>query len=271
VRKARSALFLAAAAVAASPAFAQLRIVTSNASNAADLMDQSTARTPWITTILSSIGSTVSDDPTLAGNTGIAKPIDILCLQESTSPSVTAESYRTLLNSIYSTTHYQRGGLSGGSTGGGTQTVVYNDLAVTLISETTVGVSSTSGQPRQTLRYQFRPVGYDSSADIYIYDGHYKAGDDSTSEGRRLTETTAIRTNADALGSGKNIIYLGDMNVYRNTDTAYVHLLAAGNGQAIDPINKQGNWNNDSSFKNVHTQSPYNSTTASSLGTGSVS
>jgi hypothetical protein len=37
-----------------------------------------------------------------------------------------------------------------------------------LISEEAIGVTSNSGQVRQTLRYNFRPIGYDASADFSI-------------------------------------------------------------------------------------------------------
>ena len=46
-----------------------------------------------MTNILTAIGSSVSDDPTTAGNTGIIKPIDILCLQESDGWATTGQSY----------------------------------------------------------------------------------------------------------------------------------------------------------------------------------
>src|SRR5205823_2993810 len=77
-----------------------------------------------------------------------------------------------------------------------------------------------------------------------------------------------IRTNSDALGANTPIVYLGDFNTYGSTDNAYTHLLAAGNGQALDPISKPGSWTNSGSFSNIHTQSPYNSATAASEGSG---
>ena len=234
---------------------AQLRVVSLNSSNSS-----SASATPraGMQTILNSIGTTVSDDPTLAGNTGIAKPLDVLLLQEYNAPGTTGAGYANLLNSMYGTTSFAYGTLAGSSTGTGTQGIVYNSSTVQLVTQATVGTSSTSGQPRQTLRYQLRPVGYDSAADVYVYDSHFKAGSDSTSANRRNIEATAIRTDAAAnLPAGANIIYAGDFNTYSGNEAMLATLMApGGNGQAFDPINKM-NWTSSSTWRNVHTQSPY--------------
>jgi len=77
----------------------------------------------------------------------------------------------------------------------------------------------------------------------------------------RLAVTSKPRRfapNADALpGTGQNIIYLGDFNMYYAAEPAYQTLLSAGDGQAFDPINQSGTWTAHSSFKRVHTQSPF--------------
>src|SRR5262245_60245564 len=116
----KHALVLASAGVAlsiTSSALAQLRIVSVNASNATDLGDQSTPRTPWMTTILNAINTTVSDDPTLGGNTGIIKPIDILLLQEITSPGTTSLGYANLMDTLYPGANYTHSTVGGVSTG----------------------------------------------------------------------------------------------------------------------------------------------------------
>ena len=267
----KHALVLASAGVAlsiTSSALAQLRIVSVNASNATDLGDVATPRNPWMTTILTAINTTVSDDPIMGGNTGIIKPIDILCLQETTGPSSTSLPYANLMDTLYPGANYTHSTVGGASTGGGSQGLIYNANALTLVGTVAIGTASTTGQPRQALRYQLRPIGYSSAADIYIYNSHYKAGDTTDDEDRRLVEAQAIRANADALGPNANIIYLGDFNFYRNTDPAYQFLTASGNGKAFDPINQVGNWNNNSGFKAVHTQSPFNSATATAEGSG---
>jgi hypothetical protein len=182
LKKRLAALSLAVWATG-TPVMAQLRIVTMNSANS----DPSTAtpRDPWMQTILTAIGSSVSDDPNMAGNTGIAKPIDILALQEANNATTTSAGFAALLNSIYPGSHYQYATTTGASTGSGTQGLVYNADTVQLLTiggadAVKVGTASTSGQPRQALRFRLRPVGYTSSADFYIYNSHYKADTGTT-------------------------------------------------------------------------------------------
>ena len=62
----------AALCAASAPVLAQLRVVTLNGANTANTSLASLGpRNPWMSNILSAIGSTVSDDPYLTGNTGI--------------------------------------------------------------------------------------------------------------------------------------------------------------------------------------------------------
>jgi endonuclease/exonuclease/phosphatase family metal-dependent hydrolase len=267
--RARAAAILFAAVSAAAPcAFGQLRVVTLNGANTLNTGGTTAPRTPWMNTILSAIGSSVSDDPYLTGNSGITRPIDVLALQEVNSAATTVAGYASLMNTLYPGANYQYATLNGNYTDPqpSTQGLVYNANAVTLVSQSTVGVASSSGQPRQTLKYQLRPIGYDAAADIYIYNSHYKSGASDTA--RRNTEAQAIRGNADAMPIGRNIIYLGDFNVYDSNEPMYNTLIGSGSGQAFDPINKPGTWNNNSTFRRAHTQSPFSSSTANSLNTG---
>lgn len=201
-----------------------------------------------LSTVLQAIGSEV-----VAGS---ARPIDLLFLQEVVASSTTAVA--TLMNNTYSTVAYATGALVGASTGAGTQGVVYNSQTVTLVGEALVGTANTSGQPRQTVRHQFRPIGTSGTSDFYVYNGHWKSANDSASEARRLVEAQAIRADADALGQGAHILYVGDFNTYTSSDDGFQALLSAGNGQAFDPLNRLGNWSNTSSFRGVFTQAPAN-------------
>src|SRR5262249_30647674 len=91
---------------------------------------------------------------------------------------------------------------------------------------------------------------------------------DSASEARRLVEATAIRADADALGQGANIIYAGDFNIYRSSDSSFQKLLSAGNGQAFDPVNRIGSWHENDTFRDVFTQAPANSPPGGLTGGG---
>jgi secreted trypsin-like serine protease/endonuclease/exonuclease/phosphatase family metal-dependent hydrolase len=187
---------------------------------------------------------------------GLSRPVDLFALQEVLSQATTSAIVAASLNNTYSTTAYAFGVLNGATTGAGTQGVVYNSQTLQLLDEATIGTASASGAPRQTLRYKFRPVGTFGESDFYVYNSHLKAANDTDSEGRRLIEAQAIRNDADALGQGAHVIYVGDFNLYRSTESAYVEFLSSGNGQAFDPVNRPGNWSGNSSFRDIFTQAP---------------
>lgn len=187
---------------------------------------------------------------------GASRPIDVLAIQEVESQATTTQYIVNLLNAIYGAGAYARGFANGATTGSGTQGLIYNTGTIQLLGEKAVGTSSTSGQPRQAMRYHLRPILVGSAGDFYLYNSHYKADDDSTSEQRRLDEAEAIRADADALGPSVNILYAGDFNMYTSNEEAYQELLSTGNGQAFDPINRPGNWHDNPSFIDVFTQAP---------------
>jgi endonuclease/exonuclease/phosphatase family metal-dependent hydrolase len=240
----------------AGSAHAQLRMVTYNTRGAPGTgMD----------IVLKSIGEEQRN--------GIAKPIDVLMLQETSRASglPDTQGFVNLLNSMYAGQTYNGEPITyarGNATGNvsfsddTSQSLVYRVQTVQLISETAFGAVSGSGIPRQPLRYQLRPVGYDSTADFYVYNSHYKASQDAAAPGtnanRRNIEAIAVRNNSNALGEGAHVIYAGDFNFYDYDaeEPAWGTLTAAGAGQAFDPINRVGTWHENASFADVHTQSP---------------
>jgi hypothetical protein len=233
----------------------QLRIVTYNISS----NSIGSPYTPRAGTdiILKSIGE--------EQKSGIAKPIDVLLVQEQNrlAGMPDTQAIVNLLNTTYAGqgVTYARGNVIG--SGDTTQGIIYRTQTVDLMGELAFGTTTgTNPQPRQTLRYQLKPHGYDDSATFYAYDSHYKASDiadDPNNPLKRNTEAIAIRANSDALGDGIHAIYAGDHNFYSSTqatEPAVQTLIAAGPGQANDPLNRIGVWHNSSTFKDIDTQSP---------------
>ncbi len=237
--------------------YGQLRIVTYNTLTGQATGGTQTARLPYSSTILEAIG--------LEAESGIAKPIDVLILQEQFSMEISTQSFVDVLNDLYdpiNRTMYARsqvnGAVSSFNGGGGRPGLVYNTQSVQLLSELAFGTVGTGDlQPRSSLRYKLRPVGYDASADFYVYNDHYRS-DNATS---RLIEATSVRDNSDALGEGTHAIYAGDFNITSSNIGMYQELISSGNGQAFDPINTPGVWSNNqfisgNDIRHVHTQSP---------------
>jgi len=145
----------------------------------------------------------------------------------------------------------------------------YRTSKITFLRTATIaiGSSSTSNQPRNTYRYDFRPIGYASpAASIGVYSVHLKAQGGTNSAGRRLIEAQRIRTNAEGtdtngagtrLPAGYQFMVAGDLNITTSSAPEYQEFVASQSndmGRVFDPIKTPGNWNNNGTFRVVHTQ-----------------
>jgi len=244
--------------------FAQLRMITYNTANGTfPFFPPDTIQDPNPRTGMDNVLQAIADEVT----NGIAKPIDVLIFQEHDEPDTTTQDFVDLLDGIYGAGTYGRSTVITlpNFTTNIRQTLVYNTNTLSLIHEVAFGTTSSTAAARQTARFKLRPVGYDDSADFYIYNSHYKAGSTccgaTSDQARRNFEANTIRTNSDnALGQDTHAIYAGDFNIRSSSEDMYQTLLAAGNGQAFDPISTPGNWNFNSGFAAVHTQSPSDGT-----------
>jgi endonuclease/exonuclease/phosphatase family metal-dependent hydrolase len=204
-----------------------------------------------LATILQSIGAEAV--------AGTSRPIDILALQEVNTQATTTQAVVDLLNGIYGANTYARGTLNGNSTGAGTQGIVFRTSTVSLLGEYAFGTIGTTGSglpSRQPIRYKFHINGAPASSDFYIYNSHYKAGDEGPDMAQRFAEAQIIRADADALGEGTSILYVGDFNAYSSSEQFFQTLISAGNGRGVDPVNQLGDWHANSAFLLYFTQSP---------------
>lgn len=125
----------------------------------------------------------------------------------------------------------------------------YKDSIFTLLSSNII-----TNTPRYITRYVLQ---HNFTQDILIiYVAHFKAGDTPSDETTREQEAARLRIYTDQLSAGSNFIVVGDFNLYRATEPAYIRLLDQTNpGYFLDPVNRPGYWNNNASYADVHTQS----------------
>ncbi|MSR44795.1 MAG: hypothetical protein EXS15_05485 [Phycisphaerales bacterium] len=185
--------------------------------------------------------------------TGWAKPVDILCFQEVTAATVgtlqdivngAAPAGATYARATWTTS-------SNEDAAAGAQCAFYR---VQTISETTASHADIyTGAGRFGDRWLFRLNGYSSAAaSFYVYSAHLKASPGFESD--RETGALALRSNSNAIGASVRAIYVGDFNIYVNTEPAYLAFLATGNGRGNDPFGS-GTWAGSSNAWK-HTQSP---------------
>lgn len=202
-------------------------------------------------------------NPLLSTIVNHVKP-DIIGVNEL---SATADYAANVLNGSLNTngvTTWRRGSLSkAGADKSLTNTIFYNSEKFKLLSQDTVSIVQ-----REITSFNFMYVDSNSTKtqDTVFFSVlvlHFKAGNSSSDEATRGTEALEVVKYINAFGKRKNIIVMGDYNVYTNTEPGFSHLVTSTDSlnKLVDPINKLGTWNNNSAFANIHTQSTHSTQT----------
>lgn len=86
---------------------------------------------------------------------------------------------------------------------------------------------------------------------------HLKAGTSDTE--RRLSMIQQLMSRLNNWGISDNYVLTGDFNIYTSTEPAYQQLINYPNSAVrfYDPIDTPGNWNNNYSYRHIHTQSTH--------------
>jgi hypothetical protein len=198
---------------------------------------------------------------------GVAQPIDILALEETSSNPQTVAPIVAGLNAFYSVTNplassmyamspYQATNSGGTNDGNGPNALVFNTFTVQLLASVPVdppggyiNLGATYGEYREVMRYEFAPAGVTPAAsnEFYVYVSHYKSGTTSADMTDRAGEAQIIRNDEAAnLPASARVLYVGDYNVDTSGEAGYQTILAAkspggvAQGQGIDPLNVSG-------------------------------
>lgn len=120
---------------------------------------------------------------------------------------------------------------------------------------------SIATQPRRTNVYTFfsKTQNFQLNPDTVFFtcmNVHFKSSTGTDNESQRAVQAADIRIYIDNRPPGGNYMLLGDLNLYNASEPAWINLLEDGPNKLNDPINRIGNWSNNASFSDVHTQSP---------------
>ena len=127
------------------------------------------------------------------------------------------------------------------------------------LSTTTINTASSSGL-RDVV--EFVMIHDPSGIEFNIYGVHFKASSGDSNASQRLNEATVLRNYLNGLSEGTPFLVVGDFNIYSNSsndEPAFDMLTGSSgnnNGRLFDPIDRIGPWHNNSSYSDVHTQSP---------------
>lgn len=88
---------------------------------------------------------------------------------------------------------------------------------------------------------------------------HLKAGSDASNQQKRYSQVVQLMNRITSIGGYENYCFSGDFNLYGASESAYQHLINYENNlyKFYDPINREGEWNNNSSYRDIHTQSTH--------------
>ena len=134
----------------------------------------------------------------------------------------------------------------------------YHDM-FTLLESNVVETAQSSGT-RDVIEWIL--IHNASEVEFNIYGAHFKASSGNSNAQQRLEEATILRNHLNQLAENTLFILAGDLNIYSNnsdSEPCFEMLIGSqnnDNGQLFDPINRIGHWHNNSSFADVHTQSP---------------
>lgn len=181
-----------------------------------------------------------------------AKP-DIFCVNEMDASLDDVNYLMDNALNVGGVNYWQHANVSGSFS---INMIYFNSEKFTLNSQVSI-----SAYPRQTDVYNMT-YNAPSPIDFTIFVAHLKASDDAPSADDRATATQNVMNYIASKGPG-NYIFQGDLNLYTSTELAFQNLINPSNITLAfnDPANRIGNWNNNPSFADVHTQATHTSGT----------
>ena len=92
---------------------------------------------------------------------------------------------------------------------------------------------------------------------FYVIAAHLKAGTSASDLAERTNATAAVMQYVQTKLSNQNVIFCGDLNIYKSQEAAYQNLTQYTHvpSRFYDPLNQPGNWSSNSAFALIHTQS----------------
>ncbi len=91
---------------------------------------------------------------------------------------------------------------------------------------------------------------------LEVFVGHLKAGNTPEDEIKRFLMAEQLTSYLSTLDANSYVLFAGDLNLYTSNDITFDKLTNPSEHiPLIDPINRLGDWNNNSSFVDVFTQS----------------
>ncbi|MBN1339264.1 MAG: hypothetical protein JXA03_08070 [Bacteroidales bacterium] len=143
--------------------------------------------------------------------------------------------------------------------------VFYRTQKLELIDNTVI---VTNVRDIDIFRFKYRNPGGLQPLYLNCAVAHLKAGDSPDDEQERADEALRLMNYLSDVNASGNFTLSGDFNVYSGYEQAYQKFINHSNPSVrfYDPLNKTGQWHENSFFSDVHTQSTHNSGSCHSGG-----
>ncbi|HKK68282.1 MAG TPA: endonuclease/exonuclease/phosphatase family protein [Bacteroidales bacterium] len=107
--------------------------------------------------------------------------------------------------------------------------------------------------------YVMRSLQTADPVDFNVAVAHLKAGNEDSDAVSRANMTDDFMTYLSGFSNQTNWIFAGDLNLYTSSEQAYQNLVNPSQGSITftDPVNEEGDWHTNYSYRNYHTQSTH--------------
>ena len=238
--------------------FLMLQFLQINAQDTLTVMHYNLLNYGNITSYCDETNNNLSDKNTyLKTISDYIKP-DILSVNEISKLSI---NYNQILDSVLNsdnTSDYERVQYTNGSNSDIINMVYFNKKKISLKSQERI---ITSVRDINLYNFYYNNQGGAISDTVFFtcISAHLKAGSTSADEDERAQMTLLLMNYLNTNRQSGNFLVMGDFNLYSNTEEAFQNLINYTNAsfRFYDPINKMGNWSDNSNYSLYHTQSTH--------------
>ena len=130
----------------------------------------------------------------------------------------------------------------------------YNTQKLGLVDQNTI---TTSLRDFNEYILYYKEPGMNAQSDtvyFYVYAAHLKAGNTAADISQRGSETSVLKSYLSTRAYAENTVVTGDMNVYNNSEAAYINLTGSTQANLYDVVGS-GIWHANTFYKMHFTQS----------------
>lgn len=183
---------------------------------------------------------------------------DIFTVNEMHASDATAQMLLDNALNVNGTTYYRKAKFTNVSSSDLANMLFYNKDKLKLL---TTQALYTSVRDINIYKLMFNTTSTTPGDTVFLncFVVHLKAGNTENDAAERANATQQLMNFIISSKMKGNFLLMGDMNLYKSSETAFQNLINPSNVlyKFYDPINQLGNWYNNNSFSNYHTQSTH--------------